>query len=129
MTANIINFSDNEKNSISLNLDYDSKPFVENTNPNRRGDVTNSSKTTSCANSSITIRKLSKDEEDLINPTVNPSIYSSFTDGNDRSKLTKPVNSSKYVLLVAIETTNNQEQNKPLQNIGQIPLNSTSTSL
>jgi hypothetical protein len=57
--------------------------------------------------------------------SINPTIYSSFTDGNDRQQPQKKIDSSEYFPLATITVTNKQELNKPLHNIGQIPLDST----
>lgn len=58
--------------------------------------------------------------------TINPTIYSSFKEGNDRSQPLKPIDSSEYFHLATITVTNNQEPDGTLflYNPGQIPLDS-----
>jgi hypothetical protein len=57
--------------------------------------------------------------------SINPTIYSSFSEGNDRQQPQKKIDSSEYFPLATITVTNNKELGKTFHNIGQIPLDST----
>ena len=57
---------------------------------------------------------------------IQPPIYSSFKEGNDRSQPLKKIDSSEYFPLATLTVTNQAEReaNKPLYNISQIGLDS-----
>jgi hypothetical protein len=116
MAVNIVNPPDstedvpnNNKSLIDLKIDYNLTP------PTRLG-VGFSGGTFLWKNGSLTVT-------DKTASSFNPTIYSSFSEGNDRSQPNKPIDSSEYFPLATLTAVNTEDQ-KGVQGLG-IRLSST----